>query len=415
MELIGADVSAVVLDSGSHTTKFGYGGESSPQSFFSTKVGVVSSELPPAKRQKLEHGASPNPKYVLGRGFRKPLPHVEVKQPFSVGEVKDWDAFEKVWDFCYNGKLQLPPEEHPLLMTECAWNTSKNREKAVEIAFEKFQTPAFFLSKQDVLSCYAVGRGTGLVVNSGHQYTSVVPVYEGHILKQPVLRTRIAGEFLNNKLETTLRTRGVRFNPPCILKNPTAKDLTQSFLRASKLEIIEEIKQTTLRINSEGFENNKNDFPISAYHYKLPDGKTIKIQPRDRLSTPETIFSYYHQELRSTDLDEFKFQGLDDMIRRSLSKVDPDARKEVSGSIVISGGTTALDGFQERLAFELQNLPHALKPRIVPPHKHVGHEAEFCPWVGGSILSSLGFFQTFWIYPSEYKEEGKRVVHRKCP
>ena len=58
----------------------------------------------------------------------------------------------------------------------------------------------------------------------------------------------------------------------------------------------------------------------------------------------------------------------------------------------------------------------ALKPKIVtPPNQGHGHEQEWGTWVGGSILASLGFFQTFWIRPEEYQEEGARVIKRKCP
>ncbi len=42
-------------------------------------------------------------------------------------------------------------------------------------------------------------------------------------------------------------------------------------------------------------------------------------------------------------------------------------------------------------------------------------ERRFSPWIGGSILASLGNFQQMWISKQEYEESGKNLVERKCP
>ena len=48
-----------------------------------------------------------------------------------------------------------------------------------ELMFEKYNVPAFFLVKNAVLSAFANGRSTALVVDSGSTHTSAVPVHDG--------------------------------------------------------------------------------------------------------------------------------------------------------------------------------------------------------------------------------------------
>lgn len=92
---------------------------------------------------------------------------------------------EKVWEYSFTSRLtgakpgnpfsnglndvpegELPAEmegveanektlaDSPLLMTECGWNPTKAREKTIEIAMEKWGTPAFYLARNGVLAAY---------------------------------------------------------------------------------------------------------------------------------------------------------------------------------------------------------------------------------------------------------------------
>jgi actin-related protein len=48
--------------------------------------------------------------------------------------------------------------------------------------FEKYNVPAFYVMMQGLLSSYASGRGSALMVEIGDGVTHVVPIYEGKIL-----------------------------------------------------------------------------------------------------------------------------------------------------------------------------------------------------------------------------------------
>lgn len=48
--------------------------------------------------------------------------------------------------------MRINPSEHPILVTEPAWNTAANRERMAEIMFEDFHVPAFYIANTGVLN-----------------------------------------------------------------------------------------------------------------------------------------------------------------------------------------------------------------------------------------------------------------------
>jgi len=49
--------------------------------------------------------------------------------------------------------------------------------------FESFNTPAIYVAIQAVLSLYASGRTTGIVLDSGDGVSHTVPLFEGNLCR----------------------------------------------------------------------------------------------------------------------------------------------------------------------------------------------------------------------------------------
>uniref|UniRef100_A0A8B9LF68 Beta-centractin n=1 Tax=Astyanax mexicanus TaxID=7994 RepID=A0A8B9LF68_ASTMX len=363
----------MILNPGSGAIKAGFAGDQIPKYCFPNYVGRPKHVRVMAGA--LEGDLFIGPKAEEHRGL------LSVRYPMEHGIVKDWNDMERIWQYVYSKEqLQTFSEEHPVLLTEAPLNPSKNRERAAEVFFETFNVPALFISMQAVLSLYATGRTTGVVLDAGDGVTHAVPIYEGFAIPHSIMRVDIAGRDVSRYLRLLLRKEGYDFHT------------------SAEFEVVRTMKERAcyLSLNPQKDETLETE----KAQYTLPDGSTVDIGPA-RFRAPELLFR--------PDLVGDESEGIHEVLAFAIQKSDMDLRRTLFSNIVLSGGSTLFKGFGDRLLSEVKKLaPKDVKIKISAPQERL-----YSTWIGGSILASLDTFKKMWVSKKEYEEDRARAIHRK--
>lgn len=371
------DMTPCVVDNGSGMVKAGLAGEDAPSNIFGSIVGRP-------KHKGIMIGTEEKECYI-GDEAQAKRGILLLSYPIAHGIITSWDDMEKIWHHCFFNELRITPEDHPVLLTEAPLNPKTNREKMISMMFETFSSPGTFIQIQAVLSLYASGRTTGIVMDSGDGVSHTVPIYEGYSMPHAVERLDLAGRTLTDYMVKILNYRG------------------HQFTTTAEKEIVREIKEQLCYVAQDYEEEVKraDETDECEVSFELPDGNSISIG-KERFQCPEALFQ--------PPMCGKEAKGIHMITYESIMKADVDIRKDLYQNVVLSGGTTMYEGIGERMTKEIQNLaPSAMQVKVIAPP-----ERKFSVWIGGSILSSLSTFASSWITRDEFDEVGPGIVHRKC-
>jgi len=378
----------VVCDNGTGFVKCGFAGDNFPTAVFPAMVGR------PILRYEESIGDVELKDIMVGDECAKLRHALEITYPLKNGVITSWEDMYHLWDYTWE-RLKINPKECQIMLTEAPMNPLKNRQKMVEAMFEKYEFQGLQVSIQAILTLYAQGLMTGVVVDSGDGVTHVVPVYGGYSLPHLVQRLDLAGRDITNLLIKLMLLRGYAFN------------------RTADFETVRQIKEKFCYVGYDIALEKKLalETTVLVESYTLPDGREIKIGA-ERFEAAEALFNPI--------LADKEGKGMHELVFDTIQGADIDLRSELYKHIVLSGGTTMYPGLPSRLEKEIKDLylqkvlkgnkerlkNFKIKIEDPPRRKHM-------VFLGGAVYADIMKDKdNFWIKKKDYDEIGLRVLEQ---
>jgi len=382
---------AIIMDNGTGMMKCGLSGTDAPTVTFASCVGY------PKNKAMMTGG---NKEYYVGEEAQQKRGILVLKFPLEHGVITNWDDMEKIWAHTFDNELRVvvggesedDEDVAGVLLTEAPMNPRENRERMTQIMFETFNARRFYVAIQAVLSLYASGRTTGVVVDCGDGVSHTVPIYEGYSMPHAIQRINLAGRDLTDYI--------------CKILTESKINLHTSAERMSAMKIKEELCYVSMN-----FEEEVDNFAGKEKQFELPDMSIVTVH-NQIIRCPELMFK--------PSLDGKEMMGLHELTKKTIDDCDLDVRKDLLANIVMSGGTTMFPNMPERLQAEVEKLvAEGAKVKVIAPPERM-----ISVWIGGSILASLSTFSRMWINQysqpdasppiTGYDEVGPRIVHQMC-
>jgi len=380
----------IVCDNGTGFVKCGFAGANFPTAIFPCMVGR------PMLRQEEMVDNVEIKDIMVGTEAAQLRSMLDITYPLNNGIIQNWDDMLHVWDYTFYEKLRIEPNQCKIMLTEAPMNPKTNREQMIQVMFEHYQFEGAYISIQAVLTLYAQGLMTGVVVDSGDGVTHIIPVYEGFALPHLTKRLDVAGRDITRYLIKLLLLRGYAFN------------------RTADFETVRQIKEKLCYVGYDMELERQLAFETTTLveSYELPDGRTIRIG-RERFEAPECLFNP-----NLIDVDQ---PGVAELLFNTIQAADMDTRPEFYKHIVLSGGSSMYPGLPSRMEREVKQLYlqkvlrgdtsrlSKFKVRIEDPprRKHM-------VFLGGAVLADImKDKEGFWMTRAEYEEQGINVL-RKC-
>ncbi|SGY25745.1 BQ5605_C018g08662 [Microbotryum silenes-dioicae] len=385
----------IVIDNGTGFVKCGYAGSNFPSHTFPSLIGR------PILRTE-ERGSTTETANItdimVGDAASEYRSYLQLTQPMEHGIVRNWDDMKLIWDHAFYDKLQIDPRGKSILLTDPPMNPVKNREKMCEIMFDHYGFDKVYISVQAVLTLYAKGLDTGVVVDSGDGVTHIVAVIHGAISPNWMKRLDVAGRDVTRYLIKLLLMRGYAFN------------------RTADFETVRQIKEK-LCYTSYDLDLDKrlsDETTTLIENYTLPDGRVIKVGS-ERYEAPECMFQ--------PQLVDVEQEGVAEMLYNTIQAAPLDNRADLFKHIVLSGGSTMYPGLPSRLGKELKQLYLARKLMGNPARLNDFQlriedppERKHSVFVGGASLAKdlheKDVSNVRWISKAEWQEKGVRALDK---
>lgn len=367
----------IIIDNGSGYIKAGLNTYDEPSLIFPTLIG--------------HHRHQEHSELFVGYDALKNELDLSIYHPIDHGHISNWDYVEKIWDYTLKN-VGFGDKIKDVLLTEPPLSSTHHRTKMGEMFFEHFKVENLNMSVSGLMSIYANGITTGMVLDIGEGITQCMCLFDGYIEKNSVIRSDFGGEELTMYLQKLICDNGY------------------TMTTRRNFEYVKTMKETLCFCSLHpAIDQNREDLSVT---YKLPDGDVLR-DGYDEVEISHERF-YVPEALFNPTLCHRDNPSITDIVCRCLQNSPIQNRKVLSSCIVLSGGSTLFPNLAERLETEVKNKSPSNARSTIKVYAH--EKRAIMAWYGAKIFSNQllrSSQQAYWISKEEYEDIGPNIFLTK--
>ena len=261
----------IVIDIGSSNLKVGLSNKKAPSFIIPSIIGRPSLK----NTYKIEdYELKP---IMIGDEVTPVRQFLELSKPFENDIINNKDDAEILLDYLLFEKLRLNKYElkdRKFLLVESPLNSGKTIKEMAEILFERIGVRFLNFESRARMELQAGGMETGVVIESGHNKTNIIPIMYGYLIRDKISCTEIGGEHITEYLSRLLLLKGYDLFYPV------------------DYEFIKKIKEKHCFVSCDIYSDRKLERETTYYnsYEKLPDGRKIRISS-EKFEAPEILFN----------------------------------------------------------------------------------------------------------------------------
>ncbi|VDM97563.1 unnamed protein product [Thelazia callipaeda] len=269
------------------------------------------------------------------------------------------------------------------------------RNLVARVLFENFDAPSILFAPSHLLATFPFGVSSALVIDVGYSNATVVPILDGVTMVFQLETSCVGAKYLEERVHELLRKYG-----KILTKLGMERPLIDSDdLLLKKERILEDIvvrfcfatKMDRGRLMQSAEYHGESELLAAPCDVRLPFGDEVLIVPGIvREWTAEVIFE-----------ENSDFKSLPQLVLDCVYRCPIDTRKKLLESMLLTGGTTRMQGFYARLQNEILRL--VTTSDYANKLGHIGSVKFYRlpkssvelygSWIGGSMFGALEILQ----------------------
>jgi len=357
--------------------------------------------------------------FFIGDDAIKNAQSHQLTYPIKSGLIKDWELMEKLWHRSIYSYLKCDPEEHVFILTEPPMNPPENREQMAEIMFETFNVKGLHIGVQAVLALYSNWENapegskqkkiglTGTVCDSGDGVTHVIPVCDGYVIGSCIKHIPLAGRDITKFVMQFLKDRNEPIPPEDIIQ--VSREIKEKYSYCAK-DLVKEYQKYDEHLTKGGkpkFKKYTGKNSMTGESYSVDVGYEAFLGP-EMFFKPEFMDSKWRT-------------SIDESIDNAIQSCPIDTRAKLYSNIVLSGGSTSIKNFRDRLQKEVQGrvdgrllkyqtLSGAKSTMQIDVEVTENPLLKYSVWHGGSMLAKSPGFEKMYHSRESYLENGPSIA-----